>query len=129
MSTITAEGILQMIDQLSPAEQVKLNQMMEQRKFAEAAPETSIQQNDQRNGVTVKKPGPIPMPDGTLERQWLAAHRHEYADQWVALDGSRLIAASSNHDEVWAAADADGAYLPLITFIENPERITHIIWT
>lgn len=125
MATITAEGILQLIDQLPPVEQAKLNQLIEQRKSVQVEPEIKLQ----RNGATVKRPKPISMPDGTLERQWLAAHRHEYADQWVALDGSRLIAASPNHDEVWAAAEADGAYLPLITFIENPERITHIIWT
>jgi uncharacterized protein DUF5678 len=37
--------------------------------------------------------------------------------QWVALDGDRLIAHGANADEVFAIADADGAYLPLGTYI------------
>jgi len=53
-----------------------------------------------------------PTPDCSREMHWLAEHRREYANQWVALDGDRLIAAGPNHDEVWAAAKADGAALP-----------------
>ena len=44
-------------------------------------------------------------------------HAHEYGGQWVALDGDRLIAHGTNADEVFAAADVDGAYLPLVTYI------------
>ena len=44
-------------------------------------------------------------------------HAHEYGGQWVALDGDRLIAHGENAEAVFAAADADGAYLPLVTYI------------
>jgi hypothetical protein len=47
----------------------------------------------------------------------MAGHKHEYAGQWVALEGERLIAHGMNTKEVFAAARADGAYLPLVTFI------------
>jgi hypothetical protein len=60
---------------------------------------------------------PIPEPDPEPNRRWMAAHKHEYAGQWVALDGERLIAHGMNAREVFAAARADGAYLPLVTFI------------
>lgn len=123
MSTITAETILQLVDQLTPFEQAKFRQLLEQREPVPVLPKS------QRNGTSANHLKPIPMPDGKAERAWLAANRHQYSGQWVALDGSRLIAASKDHDEVWAAADADGAYLPLITFVENPDQITHIIWT
>jgi hypothetical protein len=115
---ITAENVLQLVEQLSTTEQAKLDQLLKQR--TTVAP--------QLNGATAHPLKPIPMPDGRRERQWLAAHRRDYANQWVALDGDRLIAASPQHDEVWAAAQADGAYLPLITFIEAPDHITHILW-
>ncbi len=121
MQTITAENVLQLVEQLSAAEQTKFDQLMRQR--ATTAPHSST-----TNGAAAQLRKPAPMPDGTRERQWLAAHRREYANQWVALDGDRLIAASPQHDAVWAAAQADGAYLPLITFIEDPDNLTHIIW-
>jgi hypothetical protein len=35
----------------------------------------------------------------------------------VALDGDRLIAHGKDAAEVFAAADADGAYLPLVTYV------------
>ncbi len=127
MPTMTAESVLQMIDQMPPAEQAKLNQLMEQRAAAksQSVPKNGGSPDCKPNGT---QPKPIPMPDGASERQWLADHKREYANQWVALDGDRLIAASPHHDEVWAAAEADGAHLPLITFIEDPDNITHILW-
>jgi hypothetical protein len=64
-----------------------------------------------------------PMPDSTREMRWLAEHQREYVGQWVALDGDRLIAVSPNHEEVAAAAEADGAYLPLFTYIDDPDKV------
>ncbi|MBP6823373.1 MAG: hypothetical protein KA368_17620 [Acidobacteria bacterium] len=70
-----------------------------------------------------------PMPATAYEAMnWIADHRREYANQWVALDGDRLIAHGFNHDEVWAAAQADGAFLPMVTFIEDPDHVLQIIW-
>ena len=127
MSTLTAESILQLIDQMPPTEQSKLKQLMAQRTESQSLPEAA---NGTPAANQLDKRGlPKPMPDGTRERQWLAKHRREYANQWVALDGDRLIAAGKDHDTVWAAAKADGAYLPLITFIEDPDNLTTIIWT
>ena len=62
-------------------------------------------------------PEPTEEPDPEPNRRWMTAHRHEYAGQWVALDGDRLIAHGANPNEVFASARADGAYLPLVTFI------------
>jgi len=131
MPTITAESVLKQIDLLPLAEQARLNQLMKQRAAARSQQELKNEEPpaSEPNGTPSQLRKPIPMPDGASERQWLAAHKREYANQWVALDGDRLIAASPNHDEVWAAAEADGAYLPLITFIEDPDHITHILWT
>ena len=130
MSTITAESVLRLIEQLPQAEQAKLNRLIEQRAAARLRrkPTNGMSPDAQANDSPIEQPKTIPMPDGSRERQWLAAHKREYANQWVALEGDRLIAAGPNHDEVWGAAEADGAYLPLITFIENPDHITHILW-
>ncbi|MEK7830488.1 MAG: DUF5678 domain-containing protein [Acidobacteriota bacterium] len=119
MSTITVEGVLQLIDQLTPPEQVKLRQMIEQRRPMQSKAEAK----PQPNGAPASHLKPIPVPDSTREMRWLAEHQREYVGQWVALDGDRLIAASFNHEEVAAAADADVAYLPMFTYVDDPDKI------
>lgn len=126
MATITAESMLQLIEQMPLTEQLKLKQLMAQRAEPQAQPANGASSHARKLD---KRLPPKPMPDSTRERQWLAQHRREYANQWVALDGDRLIVAGQDHDTVWAAAEADGAHLPLITFIEDPDKPTTIIWT
>jgi len=119
MSTITAEGILQLIDQLSPVEQAKFRQLLARRESTQSTSTTTLH----RDGTINNKLKPVPAPDSTREMRWLAEHQREYVGQWVALDGDRLIAASFNHEEVVAAADADGAYLPMFAYVDDPDKI------
>jgi uncharacterized protein DUF5678 len=56
----------------------------------------------------------------------MAVHRAEYAGQWVALDGDRLIASGATEAEVADVAEVDGAYLPLIGYIPHPDEPTFI---
>lgn len=60
-------------------------------------------------------------PDISREMKWLAEHSSEYAGQWVALDGDRLIAHGSDAAEVYAAARNAGVSLPLVEFVEDPD--------
>jgi hypothetical protein len=62
-------------------------------------------------------------PDPAPAMEWLRLHSKEYGGQWVALDGSRLIAHGPDAMEVYAAAQADGAYLPLIDYIEPADAL------
>lgn len=126
MATITAESMLQLIEQMPLTEQLKLKQLMAQR----AEPQAQAANGASAHAKQLdKRVPPLPMPsNGTESLCWIAEHRREYAGQWVALDGTRLIAHGPNHDDVWAAAQADGAYLPLVTFVEDPDNIVHIIW-
>lgn len=85
------------------------------------------------NGAQAKAKPPLdkrvpcePMPDDTRERQWIKEHKHEYAGQWVALDGDRLIAASPIQQEVWDAVSADGSTLPLVHRIPSPDDLPYI---
>lgn len=64
---------------------------------------------------------PIPVPDQSGALRWLAEHAREYAGQWVALDGDRLIAHGPDAREVYAAANASGVWLPLVDLVEDPD--------
>ena len=114
MPDLTVEDILTQIAHLPPTEQLRLRHLLAQQ-----------QQEPQH----LSKPPqdwrvpPLPVPDSRREMQWLAAHGRAYAGQWVALDGDRLIAHGPQHHEVWAAAEASGVYLPLVTFVDDPDSI------
>ncbi|MGH9769421.1 MAG: DUF5678 domain-containing protein [Blastocatellia bacterium] len=114
MHDITVESILQQVAMLPPGEQTRLRVLL----FNGDSERNAI-----RRGPPIKLATPIPEPDLPGAMQWLADNSDQYIGQWVALDGGRLIAHGANHDEVAEAAKVDGAYLPLITFVEpKPKR-------
>ena len=85
------------------------------------------------NRVPVKAKPPLdkrvpcePMTDRTREFNWIEEHKHEYAGQWVALDGDRLVAASPIQQEVWDAVKTDDATLPLVHRISSPDDLPYI---
>ncbi len=113
MSKITVENILSQIVQLPPSEQIRLRQLMDhQVEQKQKLPKPPLD----------KRVPPKPVPDRTSELRWILKHAREYIGQWVALDGDRVIAHSPDAQEVFAAVDADGAYLPLIHFVEDPDK-------
>ena len=59
-----------------------------------------------------------PVTDRSRENQWLARHGDEYAGQWVALAGSRLLAHGFDLPQVAAAARAAGVNAALIVRAE-----------
>src|SRR5262249_31574175 len=112
MSTLTAESILRLIEQLPSTERIRLNRLLARR---------------QADATTTKPPLDKrcrwePMKDRTREMKWIEEHKHEYAGQWVALDGDRLIAASPIRAEISVAVKADGARLPLIHRIASHDE-------
>jgi hypothetical protein len=120
MSSITVESIFNQIVQLPPPERIKLWQLLE--KLKEREP---VSQETQGTPQPSKKnrPQTEPMRDYKTELQWIADHAREYKGQWVALDGSRLIAHGAKADEVFDAAEADGANQPLVGFVDDPDKI------
>ena len=117
MQSITVENILTHIERLPIAERIKLLQTLEPQVRQLSA-----------NGLLDELVSPKPLPDSTREMKWIAEHRRPYAGQWVALDGDRLIAHGPEARAVYAAANADGAYLPMVTFIPDPDKPSSILW-
>ncbi|MGO9256733.1 MAG: DUF5678 domain-containing protein [Bryobacteraceae bacterium] len=64
----------------------------------------------------------VPLLDLTREMKWIAEHRAEYPDQWVSVEGDRLIAAEPDGLKVYQAAKAEGIESPFIVHIlpEDP---------
>ncbi len=116
MSTLTAENILILIEQLPSTERTRLDQLLTRQQ----------NQTNKTKPPLDKRVPPKPMPDDKRERQWVTEHKHEYPGQWVALDGDRLVAASPVEEEVWDAVDADGATLPLVLRIPSPDDLPYI---
>lgn len=113
---MTAETILTLIEQLPSTERTRLNQLL-----LEQQPDPVKTKPPLDKRVPCK-----PMPDRTNERQWVKDHKHEYAGQWVALDGDRLIAASPIQQEVWDAVSADAEIPPLVLRIPSPDDLPYI---
>ncbi|MEP7339291.1 MAG: DUF5678 domain-containing protein [Acidobacteriota bacterium] len=70
----------------------------------------------------------VPPVDLSRELQWLKEHRHEYPEQWVALEGGRLIAHGPQAREVYAAARAAGIKSPFVEFISAAEELPFGGW-
>lgn len=62
-------------------------------------------------------------PDPEPSLRWISEHRQEFANQYVALQGDKLIAHSPNSDEVIAAvrsAGLNGIFFTLIPSADEP---------
>jgi hypothetical protein len=90
------------------------------RKAAEQAPTVERQQP--------KQPLRVEMPDSAREMQWIKEHRKEYAGQWVALDGDRLLSHGMNAKEVFAAADESGIEDPFFAHLEPADALPFGGW-
>jgi plasmid stability protein len=88
--------------------------------------EEKLKSEDQQNGasalprVLAKN---LPVKDRSREAQWLQAHRDEYAGQWVALEGERLIASGDDLKQVANAARRLGAPDALMMRVEPNESL------
>src|SRR5262249_32421060 len=97
MAQATAELILAEIAALPPEEREKLRAMLNRR-----SPLTSNE---------AQQSGFIPIFDTSNPApslRWIEEHRAEFAGQYVALDGDRLVAHSSDPHEIIAAIRASG---------------------
>jgi hypothetical protein len=77
-----------------------------------------------RNGGAQQRPD----VECRAERQWLKEHGRQYAGQWVALDGERLIAHGVDAREVFAAVREAGLRSPFVTRVDAPEDLPFGGW-
>src|SRR6266545_4237201 len=93
MSDITVGNILKQIEELPFTEQWRLHNLL------------GDKLNKRDKASPDHRVPPKPMPEGAMRAlQWIAEHAREYAVEW-------------------AAAQASGVYLPMVTFVEDPAKI------
>jgi predicted DNA-binding antitoxin AbrB/MazE fold protein len=80
----------------------------------------------QKGNLPVQNAAPI--NDRREEFLWLANNSGPYADQWVALDGSRLIAHGTELATVSEAARAAGVDRPLLTHLPPEGDVPFAGW-
>ena len=59
----------------------------------------------------------VPSRDRSSEMKWLDENRAAYADQWVAVEGDRLIAANVDPLNVFSVAKAAGIQTPFVVHV------------
>lgn len=101
------ELVLSQVQQLSPTDRSKLLEYLRA-----------------EESIGELKPSPVPSrrPEGLdvireRERRWLDEHRADYAGQWVALDGDRLIAHGPDGREVYRQVDEAGVKYPFVVHL------------
>jgi hypothetical protein len=55
----------------------------------------------------------------TIEMRWIAEHRDQYVNQWVALEGNRLLSYGDNARDVYLRARELGVSLPFVAKVER----------
>lgn len=66
--------------------------------------------------------------DLSHELRWIEVHRAEYAGQWVAVRGDRLLSSGTDGKEVYRAARAAGDERPFVTRVESPNELPFAGW-
>ena len=56
------------------------------------------------------------------ERAWIEAHRDEFLDQWVALDGGRLISHGDDAKKVYDEAREQGINAPYLVRVSQEQE-------
>ena len=97
MAQATAELILAAIAALPTEEREKLRALLNRR--------PSSAENEVQQSAFI---APFDASDSSPSIRWIEEHREEFAGQYVALDGDRLVAYSADPHEVIVAVRASG---------------------
>ena len=73
--------------------------------------------------VAPVKPEPTTYRTLAVEMQWLKEHGSEYVDQWVVVEGDRLISHGMDGKAVYDEARAAGVSIPFLTHVAKPDDL------
>lgn len=110
------DSILSQVQQLSAHDQLQIIQRVAQ--------SLEHAQQPAKSHVAVR---PASLRDFSVDRQWLAEHRDEYAGQWVALENGQLISHGPSAKEVHQTALDGGHPEALLVLIEPSDAPSFIL--
>jgi len=64
--------------------------------------------------------------DRSREMRWIEENRAAYADQWVAVDGNRLVAAGADAVDVFTAAKRENIDIPFIVHVLSGDSLPFV---
>jgi len=108
MANETFEEALKIVQALPPQDQRRLRQWLDEQEHKAVGQET----NGENQPASFRE----------REMRWISEHQTEYAEQWVALDGDRLLSHGTDGRKVYAEAHAQGVKVPFVAFIEDPHK-------
>ena len=79
---------------------------------------TADERRELREALARESAPPLDYDTHERERAWIECHRDEYLEQWVALDGDRLLAHGSDARVVYLAARAAGIRTPFVEHVK-----------
>jgi hypothetical protein len=120
MDTERLKAIKQELNALTADEKLDLAEYLQEQAQKDKAIEAVAAQT---NGHEEK-----PDPYCLRETEWLRQHRHEYAGQYVALDGDKLVASGPDGRTVIRQAREAGVKAPYIACIEAADELPFGGW-
>lgn len=113
---LTLEQIIEAARQLLPTDRQQLQRWLQE----QAAQDRAVQQTNAPSSAP-KEPPQQQMERFRKAMNWVAEHRAEYLNQWVALDGDNLISHGDDALQVDAAARAAGIAVPFVVRVVTEE--------
>lgn len=104
MENVSFEKLLQIVQSLPPEDRHRLREWL-----SKEAKENGQADNGESTSGSFRQ----------LETRWISEHRGEYFDQWVALDGDRLLSNGTDLAKVYEEAHSQGVKIPFTAFIEG----------
>lgn len=114
MASSTIERILAEVKNLPPKELEELHHALDR--------EAHLRQ------IRADANGSVQTVDISRELQWIDEHREEYAGQWVAVRGERLLSSGADGLSVYKAARQAGDERPFVTRVEPVDALPFAGW-
>lgn len=109
MASADVERIIEEVRRLPPGERQRLREALDRED------QTGVRPSDR-------------VVDLSRELRWIKEHRAEYAGQWVAVRGDRLISSGPDGRQVYEAARAAGDERPFVTRVEPADELPFAGW-
>jgi hypothetical protein len=118
MSVQSLESIKQQIASLSRQEQAELSEFLAEQ----------MRQDRAASSATSLPPeaGDAAEAGRRQRMEWMKANQAEYGGQYVALDGSKLVAVGQTFPEAARAAHAAGVAQPFVTYLPKPDEVGYM---